>query len=40
VRAELPSLARGDDDPERFKALEAEIHDMLFARTVEETHAD
>jgi NitT/TauT family transport system ATP-binding protein len=40
VRAELPSLARGDDDPERFKALEAEIHDMLFARAVEETHAD
>ena len=40
VRAELPSLARGDDDPERFKALEAEIHDMLFARTAEETHAD
>lgn len=40
VRAELPSLARGDDDPERFKALEAEIHNMLFDRAVEETHAD
>jgi len=40
VRAELPSLARGDDDPERFTALEAEIPDMLFARAVEETHAD
>ncbi len=40
VRAELPSLARCDDDPERFKALEAEIHDMLFAHAVEATHAD
>lgn len=40
VRAELPSLARDDDGPERFKALKTEIHGMLFARAVEETHAD
>ena len=35
VKAELNSVARGDTDAERHKALENRIHQMLFADQIE-----